>query len=305
MRSPNCLGDHHREVFRCCTVLEYHRRFRHYHRSCNHSTTCISCMVSSDVSIEEAPRVHGLWNPDPVRTTSPFLSILLTLLSITPLTIFRMYFFNTISSPSFEDQTLTSYHVYLATTIQLNFAIVVACLPFLKPFMESMSSGGFASTLKPMNSSYAAGSKSSTFVLGKSNRKAFTPRSSFMMDSMIDSRVSGTENRSNTDTNGMGFTELSLHHTKQPPSFHFGLHGNSQGNLGTLRPDKVTSFSHIGAVTPEENSARSSTGSDKMIIKRTTAWQVQEFYEYGDGISKVTDEIIPVPDWRAKYGAAV
>lgn len=62
------------------------------------------------------------------------------------------------------------------------------------------------------------------------------------------------------------------------PIVHFGWSG-SQGDLGSLRPDKVRSFSHIGTATPEERSPRSSLDSGKMIIKRTDAWEVQETYE--------------------------
>lgn len=79
------------------------------------------------------------------------------------------------------------------------------------------------------------------------------------------------------------------------PIIHFGWSG-SQGDLGSLRPDKVRSFSHIGTATPEERSPRSSLDSGKMIIKRTDAWEVQETYEIGDEITAV-----PVTDQRVRY----
>ena len=68
---------------------------------------------------------------------------------------------------------------------------------------------------------------------------------------------------------------------EEASSFHFGLASvvPPKNDLGTLRPDKVSSFSHIRRATPEENEARSSIGSDKMIIRRTTEWDVHEDYE--------------------------
>lgn len=47
-----------------------------------------------------------------------------------------------------------------------------------------------------------------------------------------------------------------------------------------LRPDYPTHFNHIGRATPAGGSQRSSLGSDRMIIKRTTDWKVEEMYEY-------------------------
>ncbi|KUJ20587.1 uncharacterized protein LY89DRAFT_579345 [Mollisia scopiformis] len=257
--------------------------------------------ILTDLAIIALP-IYLLWAVQMPRSKKLLVFLVFgTRIFITPLTIMRIYFFNTISSPSLPDQTLTSYHAYLATTIQLNFAIFVACFPFLKPFMESMSSGGFASTLKPMDSSYGAGSKFSTFISGNSSRKASKPKGSYMMDSVTDSRASRSHNFSDMHVNALELPDTPRDDVDKSPSFHFGLTGGSPGDLGTLRPDKVTSFSHIGRVTPERSSARSSIGSDKMIIKRTTGWQVQESYEYdrgaeyGEGISKVDDEITPVP----------
>lgn len=226
--------------------------------------------------------------------------------SITPLTALRIYFLNSISSPSLPDQTLTSYHAYLASTIHLNIAIFVACLPFLKPFMESMSSGAFASTLKPMDSSYGGGSRFDTFMSGSYSKKPSLPKSSYMIESVTDSRVSQTRNVSNIEPPGLASTPQD--DLDNSSSFHFGFTPGSQGNLGSLRLDKVTSFSHIGCVTPDRDSARSSIGSDKMIIKRTTAWQVQETYEYrqpaeyGEGISKMHHGNGPAPNWGARDG---
>jgi hypothetical protein len=197
--------------------------------------------------------------------------------SITPLTILRIYYFNTVSSPSLPDQTLTSYHAYLATTLQLNFAIFFACIPFLKPFMESMSTGGFTSTLEPMNSSYGAGSKFSTFVSSYTSRKASKPKGSIRMDSV------SHHPSSQTNETGVPRQRGDISPASVSTDFHFGLTSpgltQGQGDLGSLRPDKVTTFSHIRRATPEETGDGSSIGSDKMIIKQTREWDIREDYE--------------------------
>ena len=62
--------------------------------------------------------------------------------------------------------------------------------------------------------------------------------------------------------------------------FNFGItSANEQCDLGTLRPDKVMSFSHVRHASQEDNEGRSSAGSDKMIIKRTMEWNIQEEFE--------------------------
>jgi hypothetical protein len=203
----------------------------------------------------------------------PPIPTLLTSLSITPLTILRLYFLNTTSSPRLSDQTLVSYHAYLATTIQLNLAILVACIPFLKPFMENLSTGGFASTLTPMDSSFSRGGKSkfSTFLSSYSVRNRKAPNS-MNMDSITSPPAAHCASQHSipsplpTSDENFPFTN-SMTNTS-----HRG------GDLGPLRPDRVTSYSHICRATPEE-SARSSIDSDRMIIKKRTEWGVREDYE--------------------------
>ncbi|PMD62257.1 uncharacterized protein K444DRAFT_508450, partial [Hyaloscypha bicolor E] len=58
---------------------------------------------------------------------------------VIPFTAWRIYSLSTTSS---RDQTLSLYHGYLTTSIQLNFAIFMSCVSFLRPFLESMVSGG-------------------------------------------------------------------------------------------------------------------------------------------------------------------
>jgi hypothetical protein len=60
-------------------------------------------------------------------------------------------------------------------------------------------------------------------------------------------------------------------------SFHFG--DERAGPIGSLRMDNVGSVSYIRKSTPEIREERASVGSDRMIITRTTEWDVREDYE--------------------------
>jgi hypothetical protein len=196
-----------------------------------------------------------------------------------PLTILRLYFLNTVSSPLLPDQTLVSYHAYLATTIQLNLAISVACFPFLKPFMENLSSGGFASTVDPMDSSFSRARKSkpsSTLISSYSSRsRKANKHGRVRMDS-----ISSLPQIQSTQRIAPQQWSSSL-----IEDFHLGLQSlttntNHQGETGPLlRPDRAITYNHIGRATPEENSTRGSIASDRMIIKKRTEWDVREDYE--------------------------
>lgn len=53
--------------------------------------------------------------------------------------------------------------------------------------------------------------------------------------------------------------------------------------LGTLRPDGAMNIAHIRRSTPVDTADRSTVGSDKMIIRRTTEWDVREDFEDNGG----------------------
>ncbi|KAL5315569.1 hypothetical protein ACEPPN_016437 [Leptodophora sp. 'Broadleaf-Isolate-01'] len=195
--------------------------------------------------------------------------------SILPLTIWRLEILNNEARPSIADQTLALYRAYLATTVQLNFAIVAACIPFLKPFMESMNSGSYIASAAKMDSTYGAGSKLTSHS-GDTSRKTAKPKGSIKLESLNGSRTTNPNHSTRS------------HNTKdtEPPrggspddDFHFGLQDQRRDDIGPLRPDKGTNFIRIGRSTPE-NQARSSIESDSMIIRQTTEWDIQETYEH-------------------------
>ncbi|KAH7323733.1 hypothetical protein BKA65DRAFT_407465 [Rhexocercosporidium sp. MPI-PUGE-AT-0058] len=221
---------------------------------------------------------------------------------IIPLTIWRLQILNTDARPSVVDQILHLYRAYLATTVQLNFAIVAACIPFLKPFMESMNSGSYIASAAPMDSSYGAGSKLNSHS-GDTSRKATKLKGSIKLDSLSESRTtnpsSSTRSRNIKDT-------VPIRDGSSDDGFHFGLQEQRRDDIGPLRPDKGTNFTRIGRSTPEENQARSSIESDSMIIRQTTEWDIQETYEsYKPGepraVSRVTTDSASdqaEKDWR-------
>ncbi|PVH83110.1 hypothetical protein DL98DRAFT_413706 [Cadophora sp. DSE1049] len=211
-----------------------------------------------------------------------------TRMFIIPLTIWRLEIINNDARPSIPDQTLASYHTYLATTVQLNFAIVAACIPFLKPFMESMNSGSYIASAAPMDSSYGAGSKLGSHS-GDTSRKASKPKGSIKLESLNESRT--TNPNSSTRSRTTKDTEVTRGGSSDD-EFHFGPQGQRTDDLGPLRPDKGTHFTRIGRATPEENQARSSIESDSMIIRQTTEWDIQETYEqFKPGDSRVASRV--------------
>ncbi|TVY18173.1 hypothetical protein LARI1_G001845 [Lachnellula arida] len=182
-----------------------------------------------------------------------------TRIIIVPFAIFRLYLLSTISSPSQPDQTLSSYHAYLFTTIDLNTAVFAACLPFLKPLIESLSSGALCSSIEPMYSSYSSGlgSKLSTLLSNYTNTKTKTP-----------TRPSGS----------IGMFSIPSEPPAQPRRIHSEISTFSEFHYGAqpspnLRPDNVGSESYARRATPRR---RSSVGSDKNIITRTREWDVKE-----------------------------
>ncbi|TVY37710.1 hypothetical protein LSUB1_G002187, partial [Lachnellula subtilissima] len=194
-----------------------------------------------------------------------------TRIIIVPLAIFRLYFLSTTSSPSRPDQTLSAYHAYLLTTIDLNTAVFAACLPFLKPFIENLSSGALSSSIEPMDSSYSSGlgSKISTFLSIPGNAAILIPTSTGYTSTKTPTHPSSSIRMSSMPSESP--VQPRKMHSEVSPSFsdfHYGAQTSPK-----LRPDNVGSESYAWRATPRW---RSSVGSDKMIITRTKEWSVKE-----------------------------
>ncbi|KAH8808490.1 hypothetical protein F5884DRAFT_676219 [Xylogone sp. PMI_703] len=204
--------------------------------------------------------------------------------TITPLTILRTYYISTKSSEHLSNQTFVAYYAYLFTTIQLNLSIFVACVPFLKPFMESLSSGAMGGTVVPFDSSYQPGSalsgKLSTLISGISSGRR-PQKGSFKMDNLTETILETRNENDNDDHDYININNTMRSHNRNISNPLRAMSPEVLGkeDIGPLRPDNVRNFSRVVHVAPEHSDSRSSVGSDKMIIKRTTEWEVQEYYE--------------------------
>ncbi|QSZ30407.1 hypothetical protein DSL72_004930 [Monilinia vaccinii-corymbosi] len=214
---------------------------------------------------------------------------------ILPLSIIRLVVISSSGSLTLPNQTLVSYHNYLWTAVQLNAAIFFACLPFLKPFMESMSSGGLAASISPMDSSYSSSSRSpsnsklSTFLSSRSGWKSSKKNppkiphhlrtiSSFQ-DCDEDQIPSPTTSSPNSDFRKSSMFNFRCHNTNTNAQVSC-----EDEELGTLRPDGAMNFAHVRRSTPDNSADRSSVCSDKMIIRKFTEWDVRADFEETHGM---------------------
>ncbi|TEY42407.1 hypothetical protein BOTCAL_0390g00050 [Botryotinia calthae] len=214
-----------------------------------------------------------------------------TRMFILPLSIVRLVVISSSGSPTLPNQTLVSYRNYLWTSVQLNSAIFFACLSFLKPFMESMSSGGLAASVNPMDSSYSnkqspSNSKLSNFISSRSGWKTSKKNSSGPLQELR--TISTFQDYDEGDEVSTPTTTSPNSNLKRSsPMFYIRFNNkNADGKLshegeelGTLRPDGAMTFAHIRRSTPDDAGERSTVGSDKMIIRRTTEWDVREDFE--------------------------
>ncbi|CAD6446528.1 1e6bd8fd-17e8-4b98-b7a7-6bab7964e67e [Sclerotinia trifoliorum] len=214
-----------------------------------------------------------------------------TRMFILPLSIMRLVIISSSAAPTLPNQTLVSYRNYVWTSVQLNSAIFFACLSFLKPFMESMSSGGLAASVNAMDSSYGnnhsqSNSKLSTFLSSRSGLKSSKknrPRIPQDLRTISTFQDYDEDDEISTRTASSPVSNFK----KSSPMFNFRLNNTNTDakpshegeELGTLRPDGALNVAHIRRSTPVDNADRSTVGSDKMIIRRTTEWDVKEDFE--------------------------
>lgn len=152
--------------------------------------------------------------------------------------------------------------------------------------MESMSSGGLAASVNPMDSSYSnkqspSNSKLSNFISSQSGWKASKKNSSRPPQEL---RTISTFQDYDEDDENLTPTTTSPNFNLKRSSPIFNIRFNNTNangklshegeELGTLRPDGAMTFAHIRRSTPDDAAERSTVGSDKMIIRRTTEWDV-------------------------------
>ncbi|KAI9757777.1 MAG: hypothetical protein M4579_003313 [Chaenotheca gracillima] len=156
-----------------------------------------------------------------------------------PLIILRLVFLS--SAISSSDKTFDYRDTVFTSLADANASILVACIPFLKPFMNSLDSGLLTSDLR------VRGTKSTMFSHG------------------VSVKASGTGG-------GSGSNER---HMLQKVFSKPGLdRSNSRGSINGfahLRDDGARHQVTIAHDPPQHDfESRTSAGSDQMIIKRTT-----------------------------------
>lgn len=185
------------------------------------------------------------------------------------------------------------YYGYLTTTVQLNFAIFMACVAFLRPFMDTLVSGGMATTVNSVHNSYARSTKLNSFFSSRSERRALKPKPkpapTYRIENLSEVGLNdnkGVFGKSESNTNGSHIDvpsmvpSISNDEINYPPAAYSKEHEIE--DLGPLRPDKVTNISRVSNPPLEENTARSPGGAN-MGITRTRQWEVQEEYEHTEG----------------------
>ena len=131
-----------------------------------------------------------------------------------------------------------------ATLANVNASVLLACIPFLKPFMKGLDSGLLTSDLRVR--AYG-GPKTSLFPSSGSGKN------------------SGNNSKSHSH-----------------PLKNMSAKRALDSDLGRLHNTNIQHDVSIAHDPPSHDfESRTSAGSDKMIIKRTTEWNV----DYGEGVS--------------------
>ena len=157
-----------------------------------------------------------------------------------PVIILRLVYLQIALTSS--DKTFDYRDTVFTTLTSVNASVLVACIPFLKPFMIGLESGLLTSDLR------VRGPKTSLFQHSGSNK------------------VSGNNSKN-----------------KSHPLKNISCQGALDSDLGRLYNNNIHHDVSIVHDPPQHDfDSRTSAGSDKMIIKRTTEWNV----DYGEEINK-------------------
>lgn len=153
--------------------------------------------------------------------------------SLFPVVVLRLVFLS--SALSSLDKTFDYRKTVFTMIADANASVVIACIPFLKPFMKGLDSGLLTSDLR------VRGPKSSLFPYISS------------------SKGSGQGSKNN---NNYALNKVSAQATLDR-------------GLGRLHTDRIQNKVNISHDPPQHDfESRTSAGSDKMIIKRTVGWDV-------------------------------
>jgi hypothetical protein len=154
------------------------------------------------------------------------------------------------------DPTFDSIAYSISTQCQATFSVIAACIPTLKPFMDRAESGMLNASIK---------SRPTGGTYGYQSSYAMQPLSK------------GSGKISNTSSKGLAFGSRGSQHGKKHPG---PVESNAQN---MFRPDRGNPQSVVSAqrrqylsdVRQDDIESVDSAGSDKMIIRKTTAWAIQ------------------------------
>ncbi|KAI9808500.1 MAG: hypothetical protein M1827_007205 [Pycnora praestabilis] len=177
-------------------------------------------------------------------------------------TICRLIYLGRASRSS--DRTFDEFALIICTQVEVNLSIFASCVPYLKPFLESLESDRYQSSLRP-------GVKPSTYGYAKTRDHRLG--SSYAME------TKSSRKSSNPKAEPYNMTESIM----EPEVAHTD---------GRFRPENISNQAVISslATTPhghgdhrlEDGDSATSTGSDKMIIKQTREWTVQYEEDWRD-----------------------
>lgn len=80
------------------------------------------------------------------RQKSPIIIAFAARALIIPIIVVRLVFVN--ASSGSIDHPFDDFHLAITTIVHVNLSIIVSCIPFLKPFMDSLQTGVLASDLR-------------------------------------------------------------------------------------------------------------------------------------------------------------
>jgi hypothetical protein len=187
-----------------------------------------------------------------------FLFLRLTNIRVIAAAITRLVFLKRLLIST--DPTFDSIAYSISTQYQATFSVIAACIPTLKPFMDRAESGMLNASLKsrPAGGTYGY-------------------QSSYIMHPLS----KGSGKFSNTSSKGPVFgLRGSQHGRKHPGPVESNVQNLFRPDLGN--PQSVVSAQRrrsLGNVHQDDIESVDSAGSDKMIIRKTTAWSIQ----YEDG----------------------
>ncbi|KAI9756786.1 MAG: hypothetical protein M4579_003703 [Chaenotheca gracillima] len=188
-----------------------------------------------DVAIVALP-VYIVWSLQMARSGKAIvIGAFASRIIVIPATALRLYFIPRAVGSS--DPTLNAWLYIVCTQVAVSMSIFTSCIPYLKPFMESLETGMLVSDLRRNGATTSFG---------------YPKMSSYAMEDVTKGKKSMTS--------GLA-SRLSKAPAMRPDKVAANVTISTPGNNRT-HGDR------------DDAESSTSTGSDKMIIKQTKEWQI-------------------------------